>query len=283
MLAIWFAANFATKPRMCYYRSVKIKNQDILKINGIERDLSSYAIEPAVVDGFAYTSTPVIVPAANCGWEIVPMEWGFLPHDLHNRDDVEKFRRGYTDDKGKFHPPFTTLNAIGEELLLPGKMYREAALKRRCLFISTCFYEWRHVFPIGKKGQPLKTAIKYPYVIRTKGPGEINLMAGVWQRWTDKETGETVDTCALVTTKANKLMEQIHNAKKRMPVILTSELAAEWISDGLNEARIQELANFQYPSEEMEAWPIQKDFRTASSPEEPFDYAELPVLDFGNS
>ena len=47
----------------------------------------------------------------------------------------------------------------------------------------------------------------------------------------DKETGETVDTCALVTTKANGLMEQIHNSKKRMPTILTSELAGEWISD----------------------------------------------------
>jgi putative SOS response-associated peptidase YedK len=173
----------------------------------------------------------------------------------------------------------TTLNAIGEELLLPGKMYREAALKRRCLFLSTGFYEWRHIFPMGKKGQPLKTAVKYPYHIRTKINDEIHFTAGIWQPWTDKETGETVDTCALVTTKANKIMEQIHNSKKRMPCILTEELAGEWISDGLSEDRILELATFQYPTQQMEAWSIQKDFKTAFNPLETFEYADLPALE----
>jgi putative SOS response-associated peptidase YedK len=206
------------------------------------------------------------------------MEWGFLPPYLFNRAAVEKFRRGYTDEQGKFRPPFTTLNAIGEELLLPGKMFREAALKRRCLFISTSFYEWRHVHPIGKKGLPLKTPIKYPYNIRIKGEQAVHYTAGIWQPWTDKETGETVDTCALVTTKANALMEQIHNSKKRMPTILTAELAGEWISDGLTEERITEIATFQYPAEEMEAWPIHKDFKTAAEPTEAFEYADLPSL-----
>lgn len=263
---------------MCYYRSVKIKNQDILRINDIERDLRNYELESLVADGFAYGTTPVIVAKADCGWDIVQMEWGFIPYYLPNREAVGKFRRGYTDDKGKYHPPLTTLNAVGEELLLPGKMFRDAALKRRCLFISTSFYEWRQIFPIGKKGQPLKTAIKYPYNIRTKGNHEIHLTAGIWQRWTDKETGETVDTCALVTTHANELMEKIHNSKKRMPTILTPELAGEWISDGLPEKRINEIATFQYPAEQMEAWPIHKEFKTALDPTEGYEYADLPAL-----
>jgi putative SOS response-associated peptidase YedK len=264
---------------MCYYRSVKIKNQDILKLAGIERSISALQLEMPIADGFAYDNTPVIVSGADCGWEIVEMEWGFIPPYLPNRFAANNFRRGYIDDKGKFRPPITTLNAIGEELLLPGKMYREAALKRRCLFISTGFYEWRHIFPLGKKGQPLKTAVKYPYHIRTKTNNQIHFTAGIWQRWTDKETGETVDTCALVTTKANKIMEQIHNSKKRMPCILTEELAGEWISDGLSEDRILELATFQYPSEEMEAWSIQKDFKNALNPFEKFEYADLPAFE----
>jgi putative SOS response-associated peptidase YedK len=263
---------------MCYYRSVKIKNQDLLRINDIERDISGFDFEVLVADGFAYSVTPVIVPKADCGWDVVTMEWGFIPQYLRNRQAVEKFRRGYTDDNGKYRPAMTTLNAIGEELLQPGKMYREAALKRRCLFISTSFYEWRQVFPIGKKGQPLKTPVKYPYNIRTKSENEIHFTAGIWQAWTDKETGETVDTCALVTTKANRLMEQIHNSKKRMPTILTPELAGEWISDGLSEERISEIATFQYPAEMMEAWPIHKDFKTASNPTEAFEYVDLPEL-----
>jgi putative SOS response-associated peptidase YedK len=44
-------------------------------------------------------------------------------------------------------------------------------------------------------------------------------MAGIWQPWTDKATGEYVETFSIVTTKANKLMEQVHNSKTRMPTI----------------------------------------------------------------
>jgi putative SOS response-associated peptidase YedK len=31
--------------------------------------------------------------------------------------------------------------------VLPRKMYREAALKRRCLVLGTDVFEWRHMFP----------------------------------------------------------------------------------------------------------------------------------------
>jgi hypothetical protein len=40
--------------------------------------------------------------------------------------------------------------------------------------------------------------------------------------WTDRDTGETKDTVAIITTKANKLMEQVHNSKMRMPVVFTA-------------------------------------------------------------
>jgi hypothetical protein len=73
---------------MCYYRSVKIKNQDLLKLAGIERELSGMDFEALIADGFAYGNTPVIVPKANCGWDIVQMEWGFIPHYLPNRSAV---------------------------------------------------------------------------------------------------------------------------------------------------------------------------------------------------
>ena len=102
-------------------------------------------------------------------------------------------------------------------------------------------------------------------------------MAGIYNTWTDKETGECQDTFAIVTTVANDLMEQIHNTKKRMPVILTKELAEEWISD-ITEDRIKEIASFQYNSEEMVAHTVAKDFRTALDPIKEFDYTELEPL-----
>jgi putative SOS response-associated peptidase YedK len=86
-------------------------------------------------------------------------------------------------------------------------------------------------------------------------------MAGIWQPWTDRATGEHVETFAIVTTKANSLMEQIHNSKKRMPTILNEELAWEWLFGDLDEKRISEIAQSQIPPNEMEAFTITKDFR----------------------
>jgi putative SOS response-associated peptidase YedK len=171
------------------------------------------------------------------------------------------------------------LNAVSEELLLKGKMYREAAIKRRCLVLSTGFYEWRHVFPLNKRtGQPLKTANKIPYHITVKDR-EYFYMAGIWQPWTDATTGEYVESFAIVTTTANKLMEQVHNSKKRMPTILNEDLAYEWIFGKLEEKRITEIAKTMFPSEQMEAYTIAKDFRGALEPTKPFVYEDLPALE----
>lgn len=75
-------------------------------------------------------------------------------------------------------------------------------------------------------------------------------------------------------------MEVIHNSKKRMPTILKEDLAYEWMFGKLDEKRIIEIATTQYPAEEMDAYPIAKDFISALNPLEKFDYAELPALDF---
>jgi putative SOS response-associated peptidase YedK len=256
---------------MCNY--VRITPIRSLKILDLEQDVDLE--ETLVQSGFDYKDWPVI-RAKNQGWEIVKMEWGFLPTYVSTREGADKFRKGYTDLKGKYHIAMTTLNAKGEELLLPGKMYRDAALNRRCIILVSGFYEWRHIFPIGKRGQPLKTSVKYPYNISVKD-ADYFFIAGIWQPWTDKNTGETIDTLSLVTTKANEIMEQIHNSKKRMPTILTEELANEWLSE-ITESRISEIANFQMSSTEMTAYSIRKEFRMESDPLEEFKYPELPTL-----
>ena len=103
-------------------------------------------------------------------------------------------------------------------------------------------------------------------------------MAGLWTPWTDKKTGEYVESNAIVTAKANTLMEQVHNSKKRMPTILNEDLAYEWMFGKLDEKRIIEIATTQYPAGEMQAYSISKDFITALNHQEPFEYVELPPL-----
>lgn len=266
---------------MCYYNGQKVTRDEFIRLKQLEKLVANYDfLSRDLQIGFDYNQSAVLkANAEKNDFDIVQMEWGFIPHYLKTREDVFKMRNGYKDANGKFRPGIITLNAVCEELLLPGKIYKDATLKRRCLVLSTGFFEWRHIYPKNKRtGEPLKTAIKYPYYISLKDKGYF-YMAGIWQPWTDKVTGEHVETFAIVTTKANKLMEQVHNSKKRMPTILNDDLAYEWLFGNLDEKRILEIASTQYPAEEMKTCSIAKDFRDALEPTKEFIYEDLPALE----
>ena len=271
---------------MCYYNGQKVSRAEFIKLLQLEKAVKNYDfLNRAVHNGFAYSPVAVLQRnEAENNFDIVQMEWGFLPTYLKNRDAVNKFRNGYKDESGKWHIGYTTLNAKAENLFTNEKgnpsLYAEAARKRRCLLLSTGFYEWRHVFPLNKKtGQPLKTSIKYPYYISLKEQ-EYFYMAGIWQEWTDKDTGEIVKTIANITAPANHLMQQVHNSKMRMPTILNDELAYEWMFGDLNDDRIMEIALTQYPAKQMDACTIAKEFLSTLEPATPFMYEDLPALEY---
>ena len=211
------------------------------------------------------------------------MMWGFLPNNVKNMAEAQKFWNGYKDEQGKWHKGFITLNAIGEELL-EKNIYADAALNRRCIVFIDGFYEWHHYFPIGKKGQRLKTPIRLPHHIYLKNNSEPFMMVpAIWNPWKHEEVNETTGeleqfvtpTLATCTAKANEKMAKIHNSKERMPTFLTKDLAEEWIQGGLSEQRIIEIATTQYPADKMEAYSIPQDFQQLANPKEPKTYPEL--------
>lgn len=248
---------------MCYYNGIKVPREEYIRLVNLEKAVKAFKalMSKSIQSGFEYSDWVIIKPVdGGRDFELAQGHWEFIGSWNRTWNDVEASRKKYT-----------TLNADGEKLL-ESRMYREAALKRRCLVLSSGFYEWRHYKPEGSKKD-----IAYPYYVTVPGC-DYFFMAGIWQPWTDRTTGETLDTFAIVTTQANPLMEQVHNKKKRMPTILPDNLALEWIQDGLSESRIKELATFQYPAEKMKAHTLHKDFRTSLEPEVGFDYAELPAL-----
>lgn len=264
---------------MCYYNGQKVTRAEYIRLKQLEKAVANYDfLSRDLQIGFDYSANAVLKPMEGVeDFEIVKMEWGFLPGYWKTREDANNWRKGFMD-KGQFKQ-MLTLNAVCEEILQPNKIYRDAALKRRCLVLSTGFFEWRHIFPPNKKtGKPVKTAVKYPYYITVKDKPYF-FMAGIWQPWTDKATGEYVESFAIVTTTANKLMEQVHNSKRRMPTILNEDLAYEWMFGKLDENRILEIAKTQYPAEEMEACTIEKSFRESLEPTKPFSYEDVPALE----
>lgn len=267
---------------MCYYNAINVSKATHIQLGEIEKPIPGpEGLHINMQSGFDYSTYPVLKKKEGAqDFEIVMMEWGFLPPYIKTRAESERFRKGYKDDKGIFHPPITTLNAIAEEILLPRKIFRPAALERRCLVLSSGFYEWRHHHGINKRtGQPLKAATKYPYFIRVK-EREYFFMAGVWQPWEDRETGEYAETFAVLTTTSNKLLSQVHNSKLRMPLLLSDELAEEWLLGNPDEERIHKIATYQYPSGNMEAFTIAKDFRESPDPIRQVHYEELPALEY---
>jgi putative SOS response-associated peptidase YedK len=271
---------------MCYYNGQKVTREEFIRLKQLEREVKRYNfLDKGVISGFSGTPVAVLIPNEDkSNFDIVQMEWGLIPSYIKNREGVEKFRNGYKDANGKWKQGYTTLNATTENLFVNdwGKpsMFADAARNRRCLLLSTGFFEWRHLYRNHKKtGLPLKVPDKYPYYISVNDHSYF-FMAGIWQPWTDQDTGEHVNTLAITTTTANHLMMQVHNSKKRMPTILNDDLAWEWMmEESLSDERIQEIAATQYPTEQMSACTITKEFQALLDPTEPFDYADVPALE----
>jgi putative SOS response-associated peptidase YedK len=249
---------------MCNFMGTRVSRLDFIRLKGIEKEFGTLAAlkELEVMkDGFKYSNSLIIRKCAPADFEIVPAHWEFIPFWVKTMDEVKAARK----------QGIPWLNATSERLL-ESKMFRDAALKRRCLVLATHFYEWRGYKPEGEKKE-----LKYPYLIEAADERPL-FMAGIWQPWVDKATGEVMDTFAIVTTKANSLMEQIHNSKKRMPTILPEDLAWEWMMEELSEQRIKEIASYQLPSHEMKAHSIAKDFKLADDPTAVYQYTELPAI-----
>jgi len=257
---------------MCNYNGIRVSKAEYIRLMGIEKELRNLNLNRPVQSGFDYRDWPIIKPLeAGKNFEIKEAHWEYIPHSIRNVAELREARI-----------MFTWLNARNDNLF--GSIYREGAFRGRCLVLSSGFYEWRHEQKIGKKGKPVKDVYKIPFHITVKGRPEYFFMAGVSREWENLEMQQSADTFAIVTTEANELMQFVHNNKKRMPTILPEELAIEWIKPGLSKERIQEIAGYQYPAKDMEAWTIKKDFLTNwSDPTEEFIYEDYPnIYDFLN-
>lgn len=127
--------------------------------------------------------------------------------------------------------------------------YRAAFRHRRCVVLADGFYEWQ------KRGDA-----KTPWFISQEN-GEPFGLAGLWESWTDKETGESLQTTTLITTAANEFMAPLHH---RMPVVLTPATADTWFADP---AALLDDVGARTPA--LQAWPVDRRVNNArnESPE----------------
>jgi putative SOS response-associated peptidase YedK len=116
--------------------------------------------------------------------------------------------------------------------------FRTAYRKRRCLILADGFYEWH------KTGDS-----KIPYYI-CMPDGQPFAFAGLWEDWLDKESGESLQTTAIITTAANDFMSSLHH---RMPVVVRPDAAADWLAGN---AKSLDDAIADAPA--FTAWPVDR-------------------------
>jgi putative SOS response-associated peptidase YedK len=114
--------------------------------------------------------------------------------------------------------------------------YRNAYNHRRCLVLADGFYEWR------REGNS-----KTPYFI-SLASGEPFALAGLWEKWTDKNSGESLQTMALITADANEFMTPLHH---RMPVVLEAGTAKDWLAGSRD--LLDDVAAITPP---LRSWPV---------------------------
>lgn len=216
---------------MCFHNSMSVKVKELASRYGRKSDVveiyRDILDEQYHVNAFNFPKYPVVTTSE----EVQVYNWGLIP--FWTRTEPEEIRA-------------MTLNARAETLFTKPS-FREPIQMKRCLVPSTGYFEWRHE---GKS--------KIPYYIYLKEE-PIFSIAGIYDVWTDKETGEQLTTFSIITTTTNPLTDYIHNTKHRMPAILSKEDEEKWLNPNLSKAEIESFLK-PFPAEKMDAYRIKNDF-----------------------
>lgn len=216
---------------MSFFSNIKLI-ADFMNIK-TDNSISFEATYHKVAQSFA--KWPVVINEE--GYKIKIFEWGVIADYMNTPEKIKSYRTSMA-------------NARSEKVIEDKRSVWHRIRKQRCLVFTTGFFEHHDA---GQKK-------KVPFFIKVKGV-PVFCFAGLYNYSPipDLETGEAIGTFTVITRAANPLMAKIHNGgnnSRRMPVILTKELAAKWLDENLSDEGISEILNFQFPETEMEAWPV---------------------------
>lgn len=149
----------------------------------------------------------------------------------HSPNEIQHFQFGFTPHWAK--KPMYVFNArsegdgniendpmySGAKGIVQKPMFRKSIREKRCLVIADAFIEG-----------PEKEKLSKPYAVYLQDRRPF-AFAGVWDEWVNTETGELLNSFAILTTVATPVLQKIGH--KRSPVILEPDQEREWISSDL--------------------------------------------------
>lgn len=156
--------------------------------------------------------------------------WAKKPMFLHNAR-AEGDRNQENDPKYK-----------GGKDIINKPAFRKPVRSQRCLVIADAFYEGTTAEKLSK-----------PYVVYLKGKQGPFAFAGIWDTWTNTETGEEINSFSIITTVANSLMQKL--PYHRTPIILPRTLEQAWLNSNKPLTDITRMLE-PLPGELMNAYPV---------------------------
>jgi putative SOS response-associated peptidase YedK len=156
------------------------------------------------LSGFAHPEWPVL--CKDSPMVIHMLNWGLVPHWIRDSASAGEIRN-------------KTLNARGETLeKLPS--YRYSFPIKTCLIIAEGFFE-PHKYQ--------KTS--YPFYLH-RSDNHLLSLGGIYSDWINPDSGEIHRSFSIITVPATGLIDQIHNHKHRMPLIIPEEERTRWLDSG---------------------------------------------------
>jgi putative SOS response-associated peptidase YedK len=131
-----------------------------------------------------------------------------------------------------------TLNARAETVETK-PVLRDAFKRSRCLIPISGYYEWQNT-----------AGGKQPWYFTAADGSPLLTVAGLWDEWKNRETGERLKSCTMIVGEPNEFATDIHD---RMPVFLTQEQFEPWLS---GEAGAEYLK--PAPNDYLQRWPVSK-------------------------
>lgn len=187
---------------MCYYVQQKASAKKIAQTFNAEIKTGAAYKPQEIVSGFDFPLLPVLTAERPDTFSF--MNWGLIPHWAKDKEIRNK-----------------TLNARIETIdKVPS--YRDVT-EQRCILPVTGFYEWKWLDSKGKR--------KEKYLIQIDNQ-EVFGLAGLYSSWIEPNEGIEIQSFTLLTTEANEIMAEIHNIKKRMPLMMSAELSKQWLQTG---------------------------------------------------
>ena len=159
-----------------------------------------------------------------------PMHWNFIPSKLADRERVKEFDSQYSAFNARI------------ESVATAPTFQEAWQSQRCLVVIDGIIEW-----VGSRRNKIPHLLRHP-------DGVPFAMAGLWNRWHDRKTGEELYSCTVIVKDADDWYSRFHD---RMAVLLDPSRYDGWLNPSHDQDPLSLLQKSAYHRDgALETFPI---------------------------